>query len=273
MSRTGATGTVTATFTKPQRHGPVVPAPLLELARGLGIVGDANAAVDSPRQVLVVAEEVEAGLGLAPGALWENITTSGVDIDRLPSGSLLQIGAEAVVALTYACRPCRVITDATGVSLRRLTGQRGMVAVVTGSGAVAPGDPVTVLPRRLPPLPEPYLERLRLVVAGIPAGAVLTHDSLVVAVGAPGSLRRILPRWLSQLGEEGLPSHRAVASLGARLEPAQERRLVEEGVGVRDGRLADPPSRWSAEDFLRRRWPGGGPMIPVDNLLSPGVQE
>lgn len=249
MSPLDASGAVAGTFTKPQRGGPVVATPRLDLERGLGIVGDANASTDSPRQVLLVSREVEAELGLAPGALWENITTTGIDIDRLPSGTVLEIGSEAAVVLTYDCRPCRVITGATGVSLRQLARRRGMVAVVGRSGSVLPGDLIRLVPG-LPPLPETYLDRLRLVVSHIPAGTVLTHDALIIAVGAPSSLRRNLPRWLSQLGGEGLPSHRTIPAAGAQLDPDHERRLADEGVAVRDGRLADGPARWSAEEFV-----------------------
>lgn len=268
-----AAGVVAATFTKPRRGGPVVPAARLELVGGVGIAGDANAGTESPRQVLLVTQEVEAGLGLDAGALWENVTTAGIDVDRLPSGTLLQLGLDAVVGLTYDCRPCRVITDATGASMRQLVRRRGMVAVVMRGGGVVAGDAVRVLPERLGPLPDTYLDRLRLVVGRIPPGTVLTHDDLVVAMGAPGSVRRILPQWLSRLGDEGLPAHRAVARTGAELGPLQERRLVDEGVSVREGRLVDLPGRWSAQEFLRTAVApsrSGGPVATDGGI---GVQE
>lgn len=239
-----------ANFVKPRKGGAVVPAAQLECARGTGIVGDANAAAGSPRQVLLVAGEVEDDLGLGPGALWENFTTRGIDVDALASGTQLLLGDTAVVGLTHPCRPCTVITAATGVSVRRLIGRRGMLAVVLAGGTVSAGDPVQVLDSRSEPLPESYFDRCRLVVARVPAGAVLTYAELVTAVGAPATAHRLLPAWLSRLGGEGLPSHRVVPSAEEPLAPEQLRRLVAEGVAVRDQRVATAHPWWSAAASL-----------------------
>jgi MOSC domain-containing protein YiiM len=137
-------GSVAAVFVKPRKGEAVVPAASLECIGGLGIAGDANAAAGSLRQVLLVSAEAAAGLGLASGALWENITTTGLDVDRLEPGTHLRIGADVVVALTEACQPCRVIRRATGVPLRRLVGRRGVLGQVVAGGSVAPGDEVGV---------------------------------------------------------------------------------------------------------------------------------
>lgn len=137
-------GSVVAVFVKPRKGAPVVPAARLECVEGEGIAGDANAAPGSPRQVLLVSAEAVAGLGLVPGALWENVTTTGLDVDRLEPGTRLQMGS-AVVALTEACEPCRVIRRATGVPLRQLVGRRGVLGQVVASGTVMPGDSVRVL--------------------------------------------------------------------------------------------------------------------------------
>ena len=136
---------VAAVFVKPRKGEPVVPAVRLECVEGVGIAGDANAAAGSPRQVLLVSAEAAASLGLAPGALWENLTTTGLDVDRLEPGTRLQIGSSAVVALTEVCEPCRVIRRATGVPMRRLAGRRGVLGRVVAGGTVTPGDSVRVL--------------------------------------------------------------------------------------------------------------------------------
>ena len=138
-------GSVAAVFVKPRKSAPVVPAARLECVEGVGIAGDANAAAGSPRQVLLVSGEAAAGLGLSPGALWENVTTTGLDVDRLEPGTRLQIGSAVVVALTEVCEPCRVIRRATGVPLRRLVGRRGVLGRVVAGGTVIPGDAVRVL--------------------------------------------------------------------------------------------------------------------------------
>ncbi|MGI8758502.1 MAG: MOSC domain-containing protein [Acidimicrobiales bacterium] len=227
-------GEVVATFVKRRKGSAVVPAAQLDCAPGSGIVDDANADAGSPRQVLLVAGEVERRLGLAPGALWENITTSGIDVDTLSSGTQLRIGETAVLGLTYPCRPCTVITAATGVAARRLTGQRGVLAVVVSGGTVSAGDPVRVLDAHFEPLPESYLDRCRLVVAQVPAGAVVTYDEVVTAIGAPAAVHRLLPAWLSRLGAQGLAAHRVIASPQGPLGAEQSRRLVAEGVAVGD---------------------------------------
>jgi MOSC domain-containing protein YiiM/alkylated DNA nucleotide flippase Atl1 len=243
-------GEVVAVFRKPRKGRPVVPADALDVRPGHGIEGDANAAPDSPRQVLLVAAEAEAAVGLAPGALWENVTTRGFDLDGLPSGTLLRLGPSAVVAVTYACEPCTVIRDATGVPLVALTGRRGMVAVVRTGGRVRAGDAVEILPARLPPLPAGYLDRCRAVVAVIPPGEVLTYAGLVTAVGGPSRLRSSLPAWLPGLADEGLPAHRVVPSTDAPLDPVQLARLEAEGVRTRAGEVAQAPFRPQAHEWL-----------------------
>lgn len=140
-------GSVAAVFVKPRKGAPVVPADRLECVEGLGIAGDANAAEESLRQVLLVSAEAAAGLGLAPGELWENITTVGLDVDGLQPGTPLQIGPTAVVILTEVCEPCRVIRRATGVPLRQLVGRRGILGQVATGGVIASGDDVRVLDR------------------------------------------------------------------------------------------------------------------------------
>ncbi|MDP9020944.1 MAG: hypothetical protein M3N25_09120, partial [Actinomycetota bacterium] len=126
----GGAGSVVAVFVKPRKGEPVVPAARLQCVEGVGIAGDANAAAGSPRQVLLVSGEAAAGLGLGPGALWENVTTTGLDVDGLEAGTRLQIGTSAVVSITGVCEPCRVIRRATGVPLRRLVGRRGVLGRV-----------------------------------------------------------------------------------------------------------------------------------------------
>jgi MOSC domain-containing protein YiiM len=97
------------------------------------------------------------GFAVAPGALGENITTSGLDALSLPTGTLLRIGADALVALTGIRNPCAQIEarfpgmlkrmvhrDDTG-ELHRLT---GAMSVVLQPGVVRVGDPIHV---QLPP--------------------------------------------------------------------------------------------------------------------------
>src|SRR5512144_2407555 len=89
------------------------------LVEGLGVEGDAHAGVTvkhrsrvardpsqpNLRQVhLLQAEVLEElnlrGFPIAPGALGENITTSGLNLTALPAGTLLHLGDTAVVRVT-----------------------------------------------------------------------------------------------------------------------------------------------------------------------------
>lgn len=137
-------GRVVGVFVKPRRSQPVVAVDRLMFTAGFGIEGDSNADPSSDRQVLFVANEVEADLGLEPGGLWENVTTAGIDVDVLPRDSVLEVGG-ATVRITGPCNPCALISRATGVPISRLKGRRGVLGVITASGTAATGDHVRVV--------------------------------------------------------------------------------------------------------------------------------
>ncbi len=57
-------------------------------------------------------DEVQAeGFSVDSGQMGENITTRGVDLLALPTGTKLKIGAEAVIELTALRNPCHQIDD------------------------------------------------------------------------------------------------------------------------------------------------------------------
>ncbi|MDI2125551.1 MOSC domain-containing protein [Yinghuangia seranimata] len=152
-------------FTKPNRGS-------IRLLAGLGVEGDVHAGVtvkhrsrvardpDQPnlRQVHLMHDELHEelraeGHAVVPGSLGENITTYGVDLLGLPTGTLLRLGDEAVVEVTGLRNPCPQIDgfsdglmarlvprDAKG-RVQRLAGVMGVVLV---DGTVAPGDPIRV---------------------------------------------------------------------------------------------------------------------------------
>lgn len=156
----------------------------IELVEGHGVRGDAHAgrtvqhrsrvardpSQPNLRQVHLIGSELlatlaAAGVELAPGALGENITTSGIDLLAVPVGTRLRIGedgapAGAVITVTGLRNPCRQIEDhrsgllglvvrrAADGSVRRLAGVMG---VVSRGGFVRPGDVIEVEP---PPRPH-----------------------------------------------------------------------------------------------------------------------
>ncbi len=155
----------------------------IELLVGLGVAGDAHAGTtvkhrsrvaqnpDQPnlRQVHLIHRELHAelrggGFDIAPGQMGENITTEGVDLLGLPTGTRLHLGDQAVVEITGLRNPCAQLDtiqsglmaavldrDAAGNLVRKA----GIMGVVRAGGTVQPGDPVAV---ELPPEPHRALE-------------------------------------------------------------------------------------------------------------------
>lgn len=145
---------------------------VVTLVPGLGVQGDAHsgatvqhrsrvardASQPNLRQVHLLHAELfdelmEAGFAVWPGELGENITTRGVDLLGLATGTRLHLGESAVIELTGLRNPCsqldrfqRGLTaavldrDAAG----RLVRKAGVMAVVLAAGPVLPGDPIRI---------------------------------------------------------------------------------------------------------------------------------
>jgi MOSC domain-containing protein YiiM len=107
-----------------------------------------------------------AGFALKPGDMGENLTTRGIDLLGLPTGTRLQLGDDALVEITGLRNPCAQIEafrpgllkavlgrDAKGALIRKA----GIMGIVLKGGEVRPGDPVALT---LPTLPHRALERV-----------------------------------------------------------------------------------------------------------------
>lgn len=145
----------------------------ITLLPGLGIAGDTHcgrtvqhrsrvlSAPNAPnlRQVHLIhaelfAELAAVGFEVAPGTLGENVTTQGIDLLALPSGTQLRLGEEVVVALTGLRNPCRQIDDNVGVGAMAavldrapdgsLIRKAGVMAIVLEGGEVRPGDTIAI---------------------------------------------------------------------------------------------------------------------------------
>jgi len=153
------------------------------LVRGKGVQGDAHAGetvkhrsrvkVDPTqpnlRQVHLLHREIfdelsAQGFTIEPGALGENLTTSGIDLLDLPLGAVLKIGAEAVVEITGLRNPCKQLDsfqDGLMAALRPLDAsgevvlQAGVMGIVIHGGEVKSGDAIDV---SLPAQPYAQLE-------------------------------------------------------------------------------------------------------------------
>jgi hypothetical protein len=137
------------------------------LLEGHGVEGDAHAGpfvrhrylarrrprVPNLRQVHLIPSELfrllsEAGFEVAAGDLGENITTTGLDLERMPLGTLIELGPMAMIELTGLRTPC-VLIDRFQAGLKRQvlssdeTGppfKCGVLGVVRSGGPVAAGD-------------------------------------------------------------------------------------------------------------------------------------
>ncbi|HET9443961.1 MAG TPA: MGMT family protein [Acidimicrobiales bacterium] len=90
-----------------------------------------------------------------------------------------------------------------------------------------------------------FADRVRAVVAALPAGDVATYGEVAALAGRPGAGRGV-GAVLASGGGDGLPWWRVVNAAG-RLVPGHEqehaRRLRAEGVPVTGGRVSRPAPR------------------------------
>ena len=144
----------------------------ITLLAGIGVNGDAHAGATVQHRSRVARDPTQPNLRqvhllhaelfdelagrnhvVKPGEMGENITTRGVALLALPTGTRLRIGPQAVVELTGLRNPCSQIDrfqpgltqavldrDAQG----RLVRKAGVMAVVLQGGEVRPGDAIAV---------------------------------------------------------------------------------------------------------------------------------
>ena len=164
------------TFSKPNQA-------VIDLIKGFGVEGDAHAGKKVKHRYLVekdpkkpnlrqvhliqaeLLDELNAkGFSVDPGQLGENITTRGVDLLALPTGTKMQMGGEAVIELTALRNPCFQIDNFQKGVLKavldrdeegNLIRKTGVMGIVLAGGAIRPGDPIKI---DLPAEPHQRLE-------------------------------------------------------------------------------------------------------------------
>src|SRR6202012_3599940 len=156
----------------------------LVLLDDVGVEGDAHAgpfvrhrylarrnpAMPNVRQVHLIPVELldmlrAEDIILGPGDLGENVLTAGLDLESLPLGTILKLGAEAAVELTGLRTPCVLIDRFTPGLKRRMLIEEygrprfrcGVMAVTRSSGRISTGDAIAV---RLPSEPLKSLPAL-----------------------------------------------------------------------------------------------------------------
>jgi MOSC domain-containing protein YiiM len=161
----------THTFIKPTQVG-------IRLLSGLGVEGDAHLgetvkhrsrvardpSQPNLRQVHLIHAELHeelrmGGFTVSAGQMGENVTTLGINLLGLPTGTRLYLGDTAIVEVTGLRNPCTQLDglqpglmaatlgrDEQGGLIRKA----GIMSIVVIGGEVRPGDPIRV---ELPPLP------------------------------------------------------------------------------------------------------------------------
>ena len=110
-----------------------------------GLEGDRHAKPGSRRQVLLVEREVLDGFEIAPGGIREQVTVSGLDLNRLVFGTRLRVGG-ALLEVAGPCAPCARMDEIQPGLQAELEGRRGRFVRVVGAGTFAVGDAIHVEP-------------------------------------------------------------------------------------------------------------------------------
>ncbi len=136
--------TIAGIWTSPGRKsGRSVGHERLRAIVGEGLEGCAHANPPK-REVLFASIEHLESVGVDPGAIRENLTIEGTDVEQWPIGQRVRAG-EAVFEITMVCDPCHRMDELREGLRAELEGKRGMLARILESGEVAVGDPVELL--------------------------------------------------------------------------------------------------------------------------------
>jgi MOSC domain-containing protein YiiM len=151
----------------------------IKLLAGQGVEGDTHAGEkvqhrsrvakdpNQPnlRQVHLIHAELHdelraAGFDVSAGQMGENITTRGLDLLALPTGTHLRLGDGAVVEVTGLRNPCHQLDDFQQGLMKavldrdeqgNLIRKAGVMGIVLAGGEVRVNDPIRV---ELPPEPH-----------------------------------------------------------------------------------------------------------------------
>lgn len=157
--------------------------PSIKLIAGLGVEGDAHSgetvkhrsrvardpSQPNLRQIHLIHAELHeelrsAGFNVRAGEMGENVTTHGVALLNLPTGTLLCLGESAVIEVTGLRNPCKQLDDfQPGLMAAvldhdeqgNLIRKAGIMGIVRIGGQVCAGDTIVV---KLPPEPHEELK-------------------------------------------------------------------------------------------------------------------
>jgi alkylated DNA nucleotide flippase Atl1 len=199
------------------------------LRAGVGIDGDCNARPTSPRQVLLAATGTYERFDLAPKSLRENILIR-IDELALSSGSLLLIGSDVALRISFECEPCGRLNRIRPRLARDIKGRRGYLARVVRSGVVRRGDKVQVVANVFRPFPDEWRDRVISVARMLPSDHIMSYARLAELAGVPRSYCRTFPRLLRS--QPDLPWQRVVSSDQLTMSPNAPKRQMWLGSAV-----------------------------------------
>ena len=120
--------------------------PEAELKVDFGIVGDAHAG-NWHRQISLLAIEsidkmVAMGAKVYPGDFAENITTDGIELPKLPIGSMLKIGGGIELEVTQIGKECHSRCEIFKQIGDCIMPREGIFAKVIKAGTIKNGDSI-----------------------------------------------------------------------------------------------------------------------------------
>ena len=176
-------GVVTSVHSSASHMLTKLPEKSIRLLTGLGVQGDAHLGATvkhrsrvardpsqpNLRQVHLIHAELHdelraAGFTLSAGQMGENVTTRGLDLLALPTGTRLLLGASAVVEVTGLRNPCAQLDRIQRGLMKAVLGRdeqgnlirkAGIMGIVLSDGDVRPGDQIRA---ELPPEPHSPLD-------------------------------------------------------------------------------------------------------------------
>lgn len=139
-------GTIVALHIARVKETPSEPVKEATAISAAGLDGDRSCNPDNTRQVLIMDKETLDKLGLEPGQIKENITTTNLDLSNVQNGNVFFIGDNVTMEAVGDCEPCGKM-DAIRPGLREeLDGQRGILTVVINGGDINIGDSIRIEP-------------------------------------------------------------------------------------------------------------------------------
>ena len=124
--------------------------PKVVLKEHFGVVTDAHADSCTHRQVSLLAEESiekmrKMGVKVGPGDFAENLTTQGIELVKLPVGTRLAVGKQAILEVSQIGKVCHIkcaIWQQVGTCIMP---EEGIFTRVVKGGPVVAGDEIRVV--------------------------------------------------------------------------------------------------------------------------------